>query len=118
MRDLRPLFDTDSVRRFEAAAIAAVGDANVLMERAGQAAWQHVLALWPAATRLLVVCGGGGNGGDGYVLARLAHASGRDVHVVEHRPTGSAHVAASAARDRYVETGARLDAWTGGLPAA
>ncbi|GAB1595882.1 NAD(P)H-hydrate dehydratase [Lysobacter claricitrinus] len=118
MRDLPPLFDTDSVRRFEAAAIAAVGDESILMERAGQLAWQRVLELWPAATRLLVVCGAGGNGGDGFVLARLAQASGRDVAVVEYRPTGSAHIAASAARDRYVETGARLDAWMGQLPGA
>ncbi|MGY3264650.1 NAD(P)H-hydrate dehydratase [Lysobacter sp. HA35] len=118
MRDLPPLFDTDSVRRFEAAAIAAVGDESILMERAGQMAWQRVLELWPAAARLLVVCGAGGNGGDGFVLARLARASGRDVQVIEYRPTGSAHVAACHARDAYVEAGGRLDRWGGALPEA
>ncbi|AXK71954.1 NAD(P)H-hydrate dehydratase [Lysobacter sp. TY2-98] len=118
MRDLPPLFDTDSVRRFEAAAIAAVGDESILMERAGQAAWHRVLELWPAARRLLVVCGAGGNGGDGFVLARLAHASSREVSVVEYRPTGSTHAAACAARDAYVGAGARLEAWAGTLPAA
>ncbi|HZX80705.1 MAG TPA: NAD(P)H-hydrate dehydratase, partial [Lysobacter sp.] len=119
MRDLSPLFATDSVRRFETEAIAAVADETLLMERAGQAAWQRLLELWPAATRLLVVCGAGGNGGDGFVLARLAHASGRDVTVVEHAPHGVGHAAAAAARARFVDAGGRMGAWRdGGLPAA
>jgi NAD(P)H-hydrate epimerase len=118
MRDLPPLFDTDSVRRYEAAAIAAIGDSSVLMERAGQAAWRNALELWPSASRLLVVCGSGGNGGDGYVLARLAHVSGRDVRVVEHAPSGSRHGDAAGARSRFVDAGGCIDVWSGALPSA
>lgn len=118
MRDLPPLFDADSVRRFEAAATEAVGDSAVLMERAGAAAWQRALELWPAAMRYLVVCGSGGNGGDGYVLARLAHTSGREVHAVEHAPNGSRHADAVAARAAFVGAGGRILAWQGTLPAA
>ena len=118
MRELPPLFDTDSVRRFEAVAITVVGDASVLMERAGQAAWRYALELWPAATRFAVVCGSGGNGGDGYVLARLAHESGREVRVIEHAPSRSRHPDAIAARARYVDAGGRIDAWSGVLPPA
>ncbi|TZF90564.1 NAD(P)H-hydrate epimerase, partial [Cognatilysobacter lacus] len=81
MHELTPLFDTDSVRRFEQAAIAAVADESILMERAGRAAWQRALELWPSAMHLLVVCGGGGNGGDGFVLARLARESGRSIRI-------------------------------------
>lgn len=113
MRDLSPLFDTDSVRRFEAAAIAAVGDESILMERAGRAAWQRLLELWPAATRLLVACGGGGNGGDGYVLARLAHESGRDVRVID--AGRGAHAAADIARERFAAAGGRIEPWSGEL---
>ncbi|WP_133479061.1 NAD(P)H-hydrate dehydratase [Cognatilysobacter segetis] len=118
MRDLPPLFDTDSVRRFDAAAIAAVGGSSILMTRAGQAAWQRALDLWPAAMRLVVVCGSGGNGGDGYVLATLAHKSGRRVQVIEFAPSGTRHADAAAARQRFVEAGGAIAAWSGVLPSA
>jgi ADP-dependent NAD(P)H-hydrate dehydratase / NAD(P)H-hydrate epimerase len=85
-----PLFDTRAARLFDARATALLGgDGYALMLRAGQAAWQHVLLHWPAAQQITVVCGPGNNGGDGYVLARLAHRSGRAVtvlHLDEHVP--------------------------------
>ncbi|HEY4583826.1 MAG TPA: NAD(P)H-hydrate dehydratase [Lysobacter sp.] len=118
MRDLSPLFATDSVRRFEAGAIASAADGAALMERAGQAAWRRALELWPAATRLLVICGAGGNGGDGFVFARLAHESGRAVTVVEHAPRGIHHAAAAASRARFVDAGGRVEPWCGTLPEA
>ena len=47
-----------------------------LMERAGAAAIERLTRRYPDARQLLVVCGGGGNGGDGYVAARLALEKG------------------------------------------
>ena len=85
-----PLFDSPTARALDAQASAHLGgDAYELMQRAGQAAWQCLLQHWPAARRITVVCGPGNNGGDGYVLARLAHRSGRSVivlHLAEHMP--------------------------------
>ena len=52
-----------------------------LMTRAGTAALHALCKAWPAARRILVVCGAGNNGGDGYVLARLARADAIDVSV-------------------------------------
>lgn len=52
-----------------------------LMCRAGQAAYDFLCQRWPFAKRLLVVCGAGNNGGDGWVLARLAHCAGLEVSV-------------------------------------
>lgn len=52
-----------------------------LMQRAGEAAFDLLLAAWPQARRVLVVCGAGNNGGDGYVLARLAREAGLEVAV-------------------------------------
>lgn len=52
-----------------------------LMERAAAAALRRLRAAWPVARELAVVCGGGNNGGDGYVLARLALREGLRVEV-------------------------------------
>ena len=79
---LPALYRSAAIRRIEAAAVAAGIDEATLMARAGQAAWRLLLERWPDALRISVVCGPGNNGGDGYVLAELARASGRHVRVV------------------------------------
>ncbi|HSC08682.1 MAG TPA: NAD(P)H-hydrate dehydratase [Steroidobacteraceae bacterium] len=55
--------------------------ALTLMNRAGAAALRTLRVAWPTAQRIAVVCGGGNNGGDGYVLARLARSAGLDAGV-------------------------------------
>ncbi|OGI59015.1 MAG: NAD(P)H-hydrate epimerase, partial [Candidatus Muproteobacteria bacterium RIFCSPHIGHO2_01_FULL_61_200] len=47
-----------------------------LMQRAGEAAFDLLRTRWPRARRIVVVCGPGNNGGDGYVAARLACEAG------------------------------------------
>ena len=75
------LHDAATLRRVEAEA-AASGDPFVLMQRAGQAGWRQLLERWPDAQKVVVACGSGNNGGDGYVLAAHALESGRDIRVV------------------------------------
>ena len=67
------LYDCNALRVLETrAAAACAGGAFELMQRAGQAAWQYLLEHWPQAQRIIVACGPGNNGGDGYILAALA----------------------------------------------
>ncbi len=47
-----------------------------LMESAGDAAYQLMRTKWPDAKTIHILCGPGNNGGDGYILARLAKADG------------------------------------------
>jgi len=54
-----------------------------LMERAGQAAFDLLQQRWPKAARIAVLCGTGNNGGDGYVVARLAKNAGIEVAVFQ-----------------------------------
>jgi len=44
----------------------------VLMERAGLAVFEALVQMTPARGRVTVICGKGHNGGDGFVIARLA----------------------------------------------
>ncbi len=75
---LQPLLTADETRRAEE---AHAGPLDELMERAGNAVAELVLRRFPG--RVTVVCGGGSNGGDGKVCARILRERGRDVQVVE-----------------------------------
>lgn len=85
-------------RAAEDRAIAAGTSAELLMERAGSGLAE---AVWRFAgpQPVLVLCGPGNNGGDGYVAARLLRERGVAVRVAAWG--GSKAGAASAARDAW-----------------
>jgi ADP-dependent NAD(P)H-hydrate dehydratase / NAD(P)H-hydrate epimerase len=53
-----------------------------LMQKAGQSVFEHVSANMTKDQSMLIVCGKGNNGGDGFVVAKLAVAAGINVHVL------------------------------------
>ena len=76
------LYTATQVRELDRVAIEERGIPSLtLMERAGADAFDVVRKRYPDAKHLLVVCGGGNNAGDGYVLARLARQAGLEVRV-------------------------------------
>jgi hydroxyethylthiazole kinase-like uncharacterized protein yjeF len=80
------LYRVAQVPEIDRRASQALGDSYALMTRAGEAAFRRLAANWPQARRLVVCCGSGNNGGDGYVVARLAKFAGRDVIVIASAP--------------------------------
>ncbi|HEX7082939.1 MAG TPA: NAD(P)H-hydrate dehydratase [Gaiellaceae bacterium] len=77
---LEPLLTADEVRAAEA---AHPGPMDELMERAGTAVAETVVRQFPGVRRVTAVCGGGNNGGDGRICARLLAEAGREVTVVD-----------------------------------
>jgi len=76
------LYTAEQVRGIDYAAIHDFGIAGYkLMCRAGRAVVDVACESFPEAGRWLIMCGPGNNGGDGYVVARLAVAAGIDVTV-------------------------------------
>jgi ADP-dependent NAD(P)H-hydrate dehydratase / NAD(P)H-hydrate epimerase len=53
-----------------------------LMENAGSAVADFVLSHYSTARRVVVICGKGNNGGDGFVAARRLHQRGKHVQVI------------------------------------
>lgn len=55
------------------------------MERAAQGAAAVATELVQRGARIVIVCGTGNNGGDGWAMGRLLHEDGFDVHMVSRR---------------------------------
>ena len=51
----------------------------VLMENAGRTVSNVIINNYPTAEKIAVFCGGGNNGGDGFVIARHLLSAGKDV---------------------------------------
>ncbi len=86
MESSLPLVPVHSAAAVRAADLVAQRDHGLpgreLMRAAATAALADLQGRWPKARHLLVVCGAGNNGGDGYDVATLARAAGRFVELV------------------------------------
>ena len=78
-----------------------------LMEQAGAALDAHLQRHWPQLRLLWVCCGQGNNGGDGYVLARLAQARGVLVRLFALGPPKAGSEAEQACR-RWLAAGGKI----------
>lgn len=77
------LYRAGQVRELDRIAIQEMGIPGFeLMTRAGRAAFEALRRRWPEAERVVVLCGGGNNGGDGYIVASQARAAGLSVEVM------------------------------------
>ena len=76
-----------------------------LMLRAGEAAFQVAREHYPSARHWLILCGGGNNGGDGYVVARLCQAAGIQVTLLDAGGNKPLPEEAQQARQAWLNAG-------------
>ncbi len=99
----RSLYSADQVRAIDRYAIEQAGIPGAeLMQRAASVVLNVILQRWPEVRCLLVVCGTGNNGGDGYLVAALAAMQGLNVRVLEPGPVERLSGAALSARQRVL----------------
>jgi NAD(P)H-hydrate epimerase len=83
-----------------------------LMQRAGKAAFEALQTKWPQAKQIIVLCGTGNNGGDGYVLAKLAYESGMKVSLMQVGDAERIQGDARQAVDDLTTTGLIVETYT------
>lgn len=100
------IYGAAQVRELDDHAIQTLGiPGYTLMKRAGEAALRVLRSRWPTAYRIAIVCGGGNNGGDGYVLARFARAAGLTVSVFAVTPPEALRGDAQRAAEDFQASG-------------
>jgi ADP-dependent NAD(P)H-hydrate dehydratase / NAD(P)H-hydrate epimerase len=90
-----PVLSAAEMRAAEQRAMDGGVSVDALMERAGAAVTEAVWRI-AGASEILILCGPGNNGGDGYVAARLLKARGAHVRLAASAPA-KAEAAARAA---------------------
>jgi hydroxyethylthiazole kinase-like uncharacterized protein yjeF len=114
------LYRAEQVQGFDRHAMEIEGVSGAdLMERAGQALFDLARRCYPRARRWLVVSGLGNNGGDGYVVARLARQAGLAVELLQVGDAARVQADALLHLQKARSIGLMPQPWQGGtLPAA
>ena len=82
------LYSADAVRVIDRYVIDQQGvDGFELMQAAAAAAFRRLVKICPEPSAILVLCGAGNNGGDGYLIAANAKRHGIHVHCIAVAPT-------------------------------
>ncbi len=108
------LYRADQVRELDRIAIEDFAIPGItLMERAGGAAFKLMRWRWSRARDITVLCGTGNNGGDGFVVARLAQESGLTVRVLQLGDPRKIRGDARTAMEAYLNVGGAVETYDG-----
>lgn len=88
-----------------------------LMTRAGKAVFKFLQGDLKSDSSLLVLCGPGNNGGDGFVVARLLYEAGYSVTLISLTDSDLLEGDAARARDDWLKAGGKIDRYSEQLPA-
>lgn len=109
MQQLQPpslLYDARQARALDRFTIDELKiPALTLMTRAGEAAMRVLQQYWRGKRRVVLVCGGGNNAGDAYVLARLLNKNAYEVSLIQIGSTAKLSHEAQTCFDAMRESG-------------
>jgi hydroxyethylthiazole kinase-like uncharacterized protein yjeF len=115
----QPLYTTAQLRELDRLAIEHAGiPGYTLMTRAAEACWAVMRAQWPAARTVTVFCGAGNNGGDGFVIARLALQANWQVQLYQLGEQVRMPADARQARDAFISAGGTVQPFAAETPIA
>lgn len=115
----RALYTAEQVRQFDRQVIERHGiSGDTLMQRAGQAVFEQLLRRWPEAQHITVLAGTGNNGGDGFVIARLARQHGLAATVLQIGDREQMSPDAALQVERWISAGADIGRFEQHLPAS
>ena len=108
-----PLYSTAQVRELDRLAIEEAGiPGYTLMTRAAEACWAVLHVHWPEARSVTVFCGAGNNGGDGFIIARLALQKHWQVQLYQLGDPAQMRADAQQARNAFVSAGGHIQPFT------
>ncbi len=106
------LYTAEQVQRLDKCAIEDHGIPGMdLMELAGRDVFEQARLQFPDSQRWLIFCGGGNNGGDGYIVARLAREAGLNSVVCALKSTDVLAGDAATAAFRWQDAGGETLDW-------
>ena len=107
------LYTAAQVRELDRCAIEDHGIPGLeLMERAGRAVFDATRLHFPDLSNWMIVCGGGNNGGDGYIVARLAREAGIECEVWALKTPEQLRGDAALAAKKWLESGGSVEIGT------
>jgi NAD(P)H-hydrate epimerase len=113
------IFSTEQIRTLERALMQAHHLSEYdLMQQVGEQMWQQIACRWPAVQHITVCCGPGNNGGDGYVIARLAKQQHKNVRILTAAPVEQLNGAARLAAEAAMRAQVMIERWDNKLPVA
>lgn len=106
------IYSVKAIREIEQAVMTRLSLSGfTLMQRAGQAVFDVMMEYFNHVKKIAVVCGGGNNGGDGYVFAQVAHLAGFVVTVWHVGDVGLLKGEAKTAFENAQVAGVEMKPW-------
>lgn len=103
------LYNASTVRDGERAVVARRGiELYQLMRHAGEAIAAHIQEHYPQTKQILVCCGQGHNGGDGYITARILAEAQISVSLWQVGEANNLTGDVARARDAWLATGGKI----------